>query len=294
MQTSREGVNYVAKMVNRMNFIWRETLLEDTGIDGQIEIVVDGSVTGELLGVQVKSGRSYFERRGPSMILYTPSKNDLAYWKAYSLPVILVLHQNCDGEDEAYFVRIRQEETEGYDLLIRTLDRFDESAASKLAAIASRPMNPREYYSRELARLVRRDREVIKKVGDGQRIQFRVYDRLSKLRCEFYFEEFINGEWITFWEIWATVTVTWAELQRNLPYFDLYLHEAEETTLDWYENVRSESERLKISSDIISDLVPTSTNGAEYAEYIFDVELNDLGLDLYQSLVDISSENDTK
>lgn len=91
--TEREGVIYVALAVNRAKCLWRETVMHDVGIDGQIEYVdPDGSATGRLVLVQVKSGISYFARSSSDTVEFRPPPAHRAYWERAPLPVILVLH----------------------------------------------------------------------------------------------------------------------------------------------------------------------------------------------------------
>jgi hypothetical protein len=59
----RNGVVAVQSYAARAGQIFRETTTGDVGIDGQLEYVrPDGAVTGRTLGVQIKSGPSYFAR----------------------------------------------------------------------------------------------------------------------------------------------------------------------------------------------------------------------------------------
>lgn len=96
--TERAGVNAVAAAVNGMRCIWRETPLADIGIDGQIEYLTsDGVPTAQIVGVQVKSGASYFRRISGDAVVYVPSDTHRAYWARFPVPVILVLHDPRDG-----------------------------------------------------------------------------------------------------------------------------------------------------------------------------------------------------
>lgn len=48
----RAGVNAVAMAAGRMNLIWRETLVGDVGIDGQLEYVTaSGQASGQIAAV---------------------------------------------------------------------------------------------------------------------------------------------------------------------------------------------------------------------------------------------------
>lgn len=96
--TERAGVIKVAGVVNDAGCIWRETLMRDVGIDGQIEHVLsNGEVTGRIVAVQVKSGSSRFAGETDSYVPFRVDDTHADYWRKYPLPVILVLHDpGCD------------------------------------------------------------------------------------------------------------------------------------------------------------------------------------------------------
>jgi hypothetical protein len=88
----REGVIAVETAVNEARCLWRETPTRDVGIDGQIEYVdPEGSATGRIVAVQVKSGASYFRDATHDYIPYSPAARHRDYWREFPLPVILAL-----------------------------------------------------------------------------------------------------------------------------------------------------------------------------------------------------------
>jgi hypothetical protein len=97
--TDHVGVNAVERVVTaEFKWIWRPQNVADFGVDGQIEVVDDdGRPTGQLFGVQVKSGPSYFHRSQDAVAFYVDDEH-LKYWDQHILPVILVLHNPQDGE----------------------------------------------------------------------------------------------------------------------------------------------------------------------------------------------------
>ncbi|MBS2026228.1 MAG: DUF4365 domain-containing protein [Deltaproteobacteria bacterium] len=77
----------------RWHCIWREQPIADFGIDGHIELVDEsGRPTGQLVGVQVKSGSSYFTTSDSSTVAFYASREHWAYWSTHALPVVVVLH----------------------------------------------------------------------------------------------------------------------------------------------------------------------------------------------------------
>ena len=90
--TERIGVAHVESVVASARCVWRELLLRDVGIDGQIEYVdSEGHATGRMVAVQVKTGESYFRAGSDSAVELTIERRHLEYWDRFSTPVILVL-----------------------------------------------------------------------------------------------------------------------------------------------------------------------------------------------------------
>lgn len=89
--TEREGIAQVEFLVSRLGWIWREQPIADFGVDGQIEIVKDRKPSGELIGVQVKAGKSYFKPNGPVCRLKV-SNEHMEYWSHHDLRIIIILY----------------------------------------------------------------------------------------------------------------------------------------------------------------------------------------------------------
>jgi hypothetical protein len=98
--TAQAGVHAVGLIVNeKLHWIFREQPVSDYGIDAHIEVVEpDGSLKGRLLGVQIKSGPSFFSESHPYGWIYRGEKRHLDYWLRHVLPVIVVLYDLESGE----------------------------------------------------------------------------------------------------------------------------------------------------------------------------------------------------
>ncbi|MBV9762230.1 MAG: DUF4365 domain-containing protein [Acidobacteriaceae bacterium] len=89
----------MANFVTSYGMIWRENMIKDVGIDGQIEYVTAaGNATGRLVAVQVKSGSSYFRHDDGGHWTFYPDQKHLLYWERFPIPVILVLHDPATGQ----------------------------------------------------------------------------------------------------------------------------------------------------------------------------------------------------
>ncbi|AGB71791.1 MULTISPECIES: DUF4365 domain-containing protein [Rhizobium] len=94
--TGEKGVNAVARCFLDMGWIFRRQHESDFGIDAQVEVVGDGRPTGQLIALQIKSGSSYFRKKGEN-IVFPLKPRHLSYWLGHSLPVFIVLHNPKSG-----------------------------------------------------------------------------------------------------------------------------------------------------------------------------------------------------
>ena len=89
--TEQQGVHLVGAAITRVNWIFREQPIADMGIDAHVEVCHDGEPTGELLGLQIKTGDSFFTEKAENGVVFRGNLTHLAYWQRHVLPVILVL-----------------------------------------------------------------------------------------------------------------------------------------------------------------------------------------------------------
>ncbi|GLK74914.1 hypothetical protein GCM10008171_01670 [Methylopila jiangsuensis] len=94
--TSRRGVNAVEAIFLEMGWLFREQHASDFGIDAHVEIMDGDQPTGKLVGLQIKSGPSFFRPDG-DRVVFRGSARHLEYWSNHSLPVLLVLHDPTTG-----------------------------------------------------------------------------------------------------------------------------------------------------------------------------------------------------
>ena len=91
-QTDRAGVHAVGAIFTRLNWAFREQPTSDYGIDAQAEkLNSDGKGGGKLIALQIKSGASYFRKRGDDYVFHGEERHR-EYWINHSLPVFLILH----------------------------------------------------------------------------------------------------------------------------------------------------------------------------------------------------------
>lgn len=92
----RAGINAAEKFFNDAGWFFREQPVMDWGIDAHVEVGEDGKPTGRLIGLQIKSGSSFFKKKGDDYIFYGRSRH-LEYWSNHSLPCFLILYNPDDS-----------------------------------------------------------------------------------------------------------------------------------------------------------------------------------------------------
>jgi hypothetical protein len=60
-------------------------------VDAQVERKREGRPTGRLVGLQIKSGPSYFDEPCEEGWIFRPKEKRLQYWLNHSLPVYVLL-----------------------------------------------------------------------------------------------------------------------------------------------------------------------------------------------------------
>ncbi len=91
-QTANAGVIFVESIVNAEGSIFHPIHQEnDVGVDGFIEFVSAGEVSGRLVAVQIKAGDSYFNAKEKKFMV-SVDQSHIDYWEAYTLPVIMVCY----------------------------------------------------------------------------------------------------------------------------------------------------------------------------------------------------------
>jgi hypothetical protein len=79
------------RVTRTLGMIFREQSTSDFGVDAQAEGVRGGSPTGRLVGLQIKTGPSYFEEPCDGGWKFRPKKRHIRYWLDHSLPVFILL-----------------------------------------------------------------------------------------------------------------------------------------------------------------------------------------------------------
>lgn len=148
-QTSRLGVQAVGLIFEQLGWAFREQPTSDYGIDAQAEKRDSkGEGMGKLIGLQIKSGASWFKKRGDDYVYYGEDRHK-DYWLNHSLPVFIVIHDPDTGltlwqKVERHLV---EEQSEGrWSITIPSKNTLDSDTENYIAeAVASDLPSVRRY-----------------------------------------------------------------------------------------------------------------------------------------------------
>ncbi len=91
-QTDRAGIALCSLSVTLdLGFVFREQGTSDFGVDAQVEMKREGRPTGRLVGLQIKTGPSWFEESYDDGWIFRPKKRHISYWLNHSLPIYVLL-----------------------------------------------------------------------------------------------------------------------------------------------------------------------------------------------------------
>lgn len=160
-----------------LGWLFREQPTEDFGIDAQVEVVDGTSVRGRLLGLQIKSGESYFAEARPDGWWFRPDEKHVEYWLRHSLPVAVVLYDPVTNRCYWQLVTrntLSESKTGSPKLLVPTTHVLDSSARESLRSAAEG--EPYELRLRELRLAL----PWMRRLAEGQRLVVDIEEWINK------------------------------------------------------------------------------------------------------------------
>lgn len=130
------GETAVKKRFLNMGFQFDGRSRLEAGIDGIVEIMVDGQPMARMIGAQIKARRSNrYTGETDQGFTYLLRKDDLAYWAGSNLPIILILYR--DDDNSFYWqavgpASLNQDRRITFD---KDRDCLDRDAKDRLAAL---------------------------------------------------------------------------------------------------------------------------------------------------------------
>jgi len=133
------GVGIVMTAFESLGFAFREQSVSDYGIDAHAELIRSGKPTGQLLGIQIKSGPSYFSEPNNVGFVFRTDQAHVEYWQKHALPVLICI---CDVETKIIYWQVVNHETavstgKGYKFIIpknQIIDKLSKNDLCNLVA----------------------------------------------------------------------------------------------------------------------------------------------------------------
>lgn len=124
--TAHSGIDFIRKIVHDHNCIFQEIdQRNDLGIDAIIEIIKDEKPTSRFFATQIKSGKSYFDKK--ENLCKIPVKNHKEYWLNHPLPVYGIVFIPELGD--AYWIDIKKYLKQNQD---DTIIYFEKTLANQI------------------------------------------------------------------------------------------------------------------------------------------------------------------
>lgn len=147
-RTERQGVGIAMTVFESVGFAFREQMESDYGIDAHAELIQSEQPTGQLLGIQLKSGSSYLSESVKDGYVFRTDKKHVEYWKKHALPVIICL---CDIDKRLIYWQAVTAETaistgEGYKIIVPSKQTIDTSSIEVLISLLT-PIVPADRYT---------------------------------------------------------------------------------------------------------------------------------------------------
>lgn len=94
----RIGISHCNEIAAKNNWMFREQPIDDIGIDAHMEFVDSSGKPKQLLGLQIKSGASWFNEKKDNYVVFRDiNERQYNYWTMNSLPCIIVLYNPDDN-----------------------------------------------------------------------------------------------------------------------------------------------------------------------------------------------------
>jgi hypothetical protein len=286
-KTERVGVNAVERIViDDLGWIFREQPILDFGIDAQIELVEDGSPSGKLIGLQIKTGLGNFRETSEGLVYYGEPAH-LDYWLGHSLPVLLVAH--LPESDDSFWVHVTAQTVthtkKAWRILVPNSNRLGRETKDALMLVYEG--TPAQQRFRKLSL----DLPLMRHIKGRNKVSVELEDWINKSLGRTSVSVFIDDEqdeehsqkWMTYFTGYgmkelAEAFFPWAEASIDEDFYEMHdelggeLDEQHSLSADEDHDIREPGEDREEFA-----LRPYAEMGGEVEMYRFRLELNHVG-----------------
>lgn len=284
-KVERVGINAVEQIVAKeLEWIWREQMIADMGIDAHIELV-DGDPTGRLIAVQVKTGLGNFTESKDALVYYGDLVH-LDYWTGHSLPVILVAHLPDTGQ--TLWAAVNEETVKrtnrGWKITIPKENVFGSASKEEIARFFDG--TPAQQRLRKLAI----DEPLMRHIKNGGKVTLELEEWINKSLGRTPVRVFLQNEdgnetlsqdYFTYYVGYgikelAEALFPWSTVSVDEEFYEQH-SEFEETDMDRLRRATDEDNGIFDDLTDSYDVHPYREMMGEVEYYRLKLELNDLG-----------------
>ncbi len=285
----RIGISRVETFFSSHGWLFREQHQNDFGIDAQVEIVEGRKPTGALIGIQVKSGTSYFKEETEAAYVFRTDNRHIEYWSNHMLPIIIILFH--PDRNELFWERVEAETSTCtgnlWKIEIPKENQLNEHSLQALRQLLQPPP-----YIQKLMRL-KLDRKWINLVATGEVVYIEFEDWINKSLPRFQIIIGCDSKSDVESEIWPTTyapetsikeiighLLPWADYEMDLEAHEEYMRNVwYDECFTWYDKETNTPFFTIPFEEWYSppgELSPCYENG-EVEKYRLLLSLNDLG-----------------
>lgn len=286
-QLGAVGVTLVQLAVEEhLGWIFRRQDHRDTGLDAEVEVVLSEEATGLVLGLQVKTGPSYFRELVAAGWRYRGDAAHLRYWTEHNLRVVVVLVDATTRR--LYWASATDNPTlhranSSWTIEVPRSQELTGSCADAWMNLAW-AANPRD----ALYRYCTLHREYIDLIANGGRVLLEADDWVNKTRGQAEFRVILeddNGrvrkqeQWSFFAGVsdvheFACRVFPWATVGIDDSYYDAHEDVPPEAV---FQDDESPGGYYVIPGERPTGIRPYSDSSGEVEHYRFELTLNEIG-----------------
>jgi hypothetical protein len=269
-----------------LGWIYRRQDHRDTGIDAEVEVVLSDEAAGLVLGLQVKSGRSYF--REPTRLgwRYRGDLTHLRYWTEHSLRVVVVLVDTTTRR--LYWASVADNPTmhrarDSWTIEVPRSQEVNASCADRWMDLAW-AANPRD----ALYRYCVLHREYVQLIAEGGRVLLEADDWINKTPGQAEFTVILEEsdgdvrrkeEWSFLAGVhnvhdFACRVFPWADVGIDEDYYEAHEDVPPEAV---FQDDESPGGYYTVPGERSAGIRPYGDTAGEVKHYRFELMLNDIG-----------------
>lgn len=268
--TERVGISATEHIfTSKFNWIFREQPISDMGIDAHIEIVNDGVATGQLIGLQIKTGESYWKEQSNGNFVYYIDDEHYSYWLSHSLPVFIIIHH--PEKEITLWQQVNEKKIEKLDKSWKLIIPKENQLKPEFKSSFEEVTPSGEYEKKELQ--LKLHYPLLKAIKDGKSVILEtnewVHNSLNRGGIKILINTGSVEQEAFKWPFYSTLPIE-EMINHFFPWYTVSID------TDWYESNFNE-ESVGYIYNVLPRVYPWVIHSGEYAEYRLELNLSKLG-----------------